>query len=41
LSKIENHSDFEPESKDQTPETHTLDHALSHIKHIPEDFLNV
>jgi hypothetical protein len=41
LSKLESQLDSELESEEQTLETHVLDHALSNIKHVPEDFLNV
>jgi len=41
LSKLESQSDSEPKSEEQTLESHTLDHALLNIKHIPEDYLNV
>jgi len=41
LSKIENQSDTESESEDQTIESHALPHTLTNIEHILDDFLNV
>jgi hypothetical protein len=41
LTKLERQSDSEPQSEEQTLETHAVDHALSNIEHIPEDYLNV
>ena len=41
MSKLESQSDSEPKSEEQTLESHTLDHALLNIKHVPEDYLNV
>jgi hypothetical protein len=32
---------FELELEAQTLESHVLDHTLSNIKHVPEDFLHI
>ena len=41
LSKIERQSNIKSELEDQINESHIPHHALTNIKHIPDDFLNV